>query len=138
MSRPSRRDFMKVITGYLLGLSGALGIAGVARYLTFESEPRRPTEYDLGLASDFALDTRTPVNEVPALLIRNQGGFVAVSLLCTHLGCTVEESPDGFVCPCHGSRYDVRGTVQRGPATEPLRQLRTEVTADARLVLHTE
>jgi Rieske Fe-S protein len=129
---------MQVITSYLLGLSGALGIAGVARFLAFESEPRRQTEFQLGLASDFAVNSRTLLDEVPALLIRNQGGFVALSLLCTHLGCTVEESSDGFLCPCHGSRYDVEGAVERGPAKEPLRRLRTEVTADARLVLYSE
>ena len=41
---------------------------------------------------------------------------------CTHLGCklhwnTVERSWD---CPCHGSRFDERGTVLHGPAVDDL------------------
>jgi len=129
---------MKVLTSYLLGLTGALGIAGVARFLSFESVPARQTEFDLGPAEDFASGSRTRVDHVPAMLIRTDAGFVALSLVCTHLGCTVEDTPEGFSCPCHGSRYGAAGAVERGPAREPLRSLRTEITSDGRLILYSE
>lgn len=50
------------------------------------------------------------------------GGFLALSRECTHLGCTVPWNPDEgrFVCPCHASTYDIRGAVTTPPAPRPL------------------
>ena len=39
VNSPSRRDFMKLLTSYLVGISGLLGLAGIGRYLSFESGP---------------------------------------------------------------------------------------------------
>ena len=48
--RPSRRDFLKLVTSYLVGISGALGLAGIGRYLSYDGGPPRKTEFDLGPA----------------------------------------------------------------------------------------
>lgn len=50
------------------------------------------------------------------------GGFLALSRTCTHLGCTVPWSPEKkqFACPCHGSIFDIRGEVVHAPAARPL------------------
>ncbi|HSG81254.1 MAG TPA: ubiquinol-cytochrome c reductase iron-sulfur subunit [Gemmatimonadota bacterium] len=50
------------------------------------------------------------------------GGFLALSRECTHLGCTVPwiEEEGRFVCPCHSSAYDVRGDVLSPPAPRAL------------------
>ena len=47
--------------------------------------------------------------------------FVAVGL-CTHLGCLPrEDGGDGFLCACHGSRFDFAGRVLKGsPAPKNL------------------
>lgn len=44
----------------------------------------------------------------------------AISLVCTHLGCTVNRVETGFLCPCHGSQYDADGIVVGGPAPKTL------------------
>jgi cytochrome b6-f complex iron-sulfur subunit len=50
------------------------------------------------------------------------GGFLAVSRKCTHLGCTVPwvDKEKKFACPCHGSAFDIRGEVISPPAPRAL------------------
>jgi Rieske Fe-S protein len=49
------------------------------------------------------------------------GTFLAFSFTCTHQGCAVTEvDGDEIVCPCHGSRFALDGTVAKGPASSPL------------------
>lgn len=57
-------------------------------------------------------------------------GYVAVSPICTHLGCTVEIQGARLECPCHGSTYDRGGRVLRGPAERPLRSFPVRGHAD--------
>jgi cytochrome b6-f complex iron-sulfur subunit len=49
--------------------------------------------------------------------------IAAISLVCTHLGCTVNRVETGFLCPCHGSQYDSDGIVVGGPAPKTLHWL---------------
>ncbi len=72
---------------------------------------------------------RFPLNSVTAfpqgkfyLARLPDGGFLAVSRECTHLGCTVPwvEDEHRFVCPCHSSTFDILGVVESPPAPRPL------------------
>lgn len=60
-------------------------------------------------------------------LTRTAEGLGAFSARCTHLGCTVRESQDGLLCPCHGARYDRVGRVVAGPARRDLPWLAVRV-----------
>jgi cytochrome b6-f complex iron-sulfur subunit len=137
-TRLSRRDFLKLARTALLAASGLLGLGGLIRFLNYQSQPPAPSEFDLGEASDYAPDSRTVLPQVPAVLTRTAAGFTALSLVCTHLGCTVEARADGFACPCHGSHFDPQGGVTRGPASKPLTALRVETTSDGKLKLYTK
>ena len=46
--------------------------------------------------------------------------FVITGTECNHRGCGVQRSGDGFRCPCHGARFDLDGSLDKGPATEDL------------------
>jgi cytochrome b6-f complex iron-sulfur subunit len=53
-------------------------------------------------------------------MYRSAEGICAVSLICTHLGCIVKQSGEGFECPCHGSQFTSHGEVTKGPAPQAL------------------
>jgi cytochrome b6-f complex iron-sulfur subunit len=137
MSILSRRDFLKMTSAAVLTLSGLLGLQGLFRFLDTQTDPLPPTDFDLGPASDLAAGSPSIHPEIPAVVMRTANGFTALSLVCTHLGCTVESKPEGFVCPCHGSKFDPQGKVTRGPAQNPLKSLRTGITSDGRLHVYT-
>ncbi len=67
-------------------------------------------------------------------IVREAGSVYALSLVCTHLGCTVNVAADVLRCPCHGSVFDRRGNVRRGPATRALTRLRLQRDGDYWLV----
>ncbi|MQY27333.1 Cytochrome b6-f complex iron-sulfur subunit [Nocardia sp. RB56] len=49
------------------------------------------------------------------------GNYLGFSTTCTHLGCAVNAVGGGTIdCPCHGSKFNLDGTVAVGPATRPL------------------
>jgi Rieske Fe-S protein len=56
---------------------------------------------------------------------RDEAGVLHVlSARCTHLGCIVHfnDAERAWECPCHGSRFDIDGSVIPGPANKPLQR----------------
>lgn len=52
--------------------------------------------------------------------------YTALSMRCTHEGCSVNPPSGGAItCSCHGSQFELNGTVKRGPATQPLKSYAT-------------
>ena len=138
MPNVSRRDFLSLARNGLLWLSAALGLGGLLRFLDYEPNPVPKTEFDLGAATNYPPGSRTLLANVPAMLIHTANGFSALSLTCTHLGCTVEQNKDEFVCPCHGSHFNLDGKLLHGPAAKTLASLHIETTEDGKLILHTD
>jgi len=67
-------------------------------------------------------------------VIREEEEYYAIGLACTHLGCTVAVTPGELVCPCHGSVFDRRGNVLKGPADRPLPRFAVEERGEYLLV----
>jgi Rieske Fe-S protein len=63
--------------------------------------------------------------------------FVAMSNVCTHLGCRVRWIADRqqFYCPCHDGVFDKEGNVVSGPPPRPLDRYETRVENDLLLIL---
>jgi Rieske Fe-S protein len=59
--------------------------------------------------------------------------FAALDAICTHMRCTVAYNALNITldCPCHGSTYEVDGTVIGGPAPRALRTFATRADATA-------
>lgn len=69
----------------------------------------------------------------PVALWREGDTVTAVSRRCSHLGCTVRPDGDSLLaCPCHGSRFDGRGHVARGPAKTDLTPLQVVAADDGK------
>ncbi|BHH85893.1 QcrA and Rieske domain-containing protein [Desulforhopalus sp. 52FAK] len=78
---------------------------------------------DVGMVAEFAPGTVTAVPQGQFhLACLEDGSFLALSKSCTHLGCSVpwDEDQNKFICPCHGSTFDLQGNVLTAPALRPL------------------
>ena len=63
--------------------------------------------------------------------------YRAISGICTHQSCVVSGYDAGssvFVCPCHGSRFDLQGNVVQGPAGSNLRSYTTRVENNSLII----
>lgn len=81
-------------------------------------EPSR--RFTIGGASEFPPGSVTFLPDRRVYVFNSADGFFCISSVCTHLGCNVRHAGTGFLCPCHGSRYDENGRVVAGPAPKPL------------------
>ena len=76
-------------------------------------------------------------NNTPGVVInRPDKGFVALSRVCTHLGCLVDYQKDKkrLLCPCHAGIYDLSGNVTSGPPPKPLQQFPLKVEGDSIII----
>jgi cytochrome b6-f complex iron-sulfur subunit len=124
-----RREF--IVRGAGLGAAGLAGVAalaGVARFMLPTVTYLTPKKFFVNVS-----DLPTSGNELVfpdqrVIVLRNAKGEVgAISLICTHLGCTVYRVATGYQCPCHGSQYDNEAEVVGGPAPEGLAWLPIKV-----------
>ncbi len=56
------------------------------------------------------------------IVIHAASGYVALSDICTHEGCSVgyDAASTHLVCPCHGGTFDLNGAVVAGPPPSAL------------------
>ncbi len=77
------------------------------------------------------------VNSNPVIIINNPSqGFIALSRVCTHLGCLVDydKSRSRLVCPCHAAQFDIDGKVISGPAPKPLTRFALTIEGDSVII----
>lgn len=123
----SRRSFLKKIWG-ALGIIAGLELSLISMSFLIPGKKKKQ-KYNVskiktvGRISDFKLNSVFPFRDGKFYLVRmNDGGFMALSLKCSHLGCAVvwNENRQEFVCPCHSSTFDIKGDVTRSPASRAL------------------
>jgi cytochrome b6-f complex iron-sulfur subunit len=67
----------------------------------------------------------------------DENRLIALSIICTHLGCIPAwlEGDRKFKCPCHGSGYYITGVNFEGPTPRPLERFAISKDADGFLVV---
>jgi cytochrome b6-f complex iron-sulfur subunit len=123
----SRRDFLKKLWKGLM-IFAVFEFAAVFFGFLFskkdtgrKEEPKNLTE--AGPVGSFRINSVTAFRNGRFYLARlADGGFMALSLRCTHLGCSInwEDDKNRFICPCHSSAFRIDGEVQNPPAPSAL------------------
>ncbi len=124
---PSRRRFLHLLWGGLgfIALAELVGV-GIAFFRPRASstqEDNADNLMEVGPVESFAPGSVTAFVRGQFYLSRlKEGGFLAISRRCTHLGCTVPwvSKENKFICPCHGSSFDIAGNVVSPPAPRAL------------------
>ena len=115
-----RRRFLTTIGWTGVGISAAVAVAGNLMYLKPAVDYGPASVLRAGRPEDYKEGVKELREDDRIVVIRDPRGFAAISVKCTHLGCTVRTSDAGFECPCHGSQFDSDGLVTGGPAPRPL------------------
>ena len=134
-----RRKFLNQIAVTGTALAGIVVSVPIIAYLLspFLEKKERPWQdlgpvyrYDPDSTVAIELEDPSPLRwagqtaKTSAWLRRNDNGFIAFSVHCTHLGCPVNWVDGGkiFLCPCHGGVFDAEGQPVGGPPTRPLQR----------------
>ncbi len=112
----SRREFLnKLWKG--LGVVAVIEFTAVFFGFLFsgksDDEKSRAVQlFDAGDVNLFQSNSVTIFRGGRFYLVRlSDGGFLALSIRCTHLGCSInwEDDKKRFICPCHASAFDING-----------------------------
>jgi cytochrome b6-f complex iron-sulfur subunit len=133
--KKSRRDFLGMAGLGASGLAILGSLLGVLRMPKPNVTPEVSKRVKVGKPSEFPPGTVKLYPEQKIRVVSAARGVAAMSMVCTHLGCVVTESDGGFMCPCHGSKFDAEGTVLGGPAPRGLPWYQMSLAADGSLVV---
>jgi Rieske Fe-S protein len=129
---------------FLIGTGLSAVAATMAACSTYGKQPEAAEETSAPPAGDQALpaDVIAKTADVPVgggVIVDETvvtqpapGDFKGFSSTCTHAGCTLRDVAGGTInCPCHGSKFNLDGTVANGPATKPLQSKSVSVQGES-------
>jgi nitrite reductase/ring-hydroxylating ferredoxin subunit len=129
-----RRDFLGLASLFAAAsalLFGAIGMLQLPKAAVLSSPSRK---FRVNLPDSLAAGEAFVPSGRSVALFRDAEGVYAISTVCTHLGCIVKPTGQGFDCPCHGSRFAPNGTVVKGPAPSPLAWLKVSAAGGSYIV----
>ncbi len=130
-----RRDYLGIAGLASAGVAVLASLAGMARLPKPRVTPEASSRFRAGSPAEFPPGTVKIIPEHKVRIASTPEGIAAMSMVCTHLGCIVGETSDGFSCPCHGSKFALDGKVLAGPAPSRLPWLAVSQSADGTLVV---
>ena len=148
-----RRGFLSIAISFIGSLIGlALGIPAVAYIVsptlqdktdswirigsTNKVEPGTPTLMKVKIQEQTGRDTSE--KDIAAYVLTDNGtDYIAMSNVCTHLGCRVRWVDDAglFFCPCHNAAFTRDGGIEYGPQPRPLDRFEVRTEDDQLFVL---
>lgn len=149
--RVTRRRFVQAGSAAAALVLGGTAVGGI-RYMFPNVLYEPPNTLKAGNPTDFADGTVTYFAEKNVFVRKAPQGFMAISAVCAHLGCTVSWHPDKdlgdgqakldgeklkgeFHCPCHGSVYTPKGEILAGPAPRGLDVFQVSIAKDGQLMV---
>jgi len=137
-----RRQFMVSLALAWATFAAALG--GLVTILSAFIIPRvdftRIETFKVGTPGNFPSKTVTEdFKSSGKFWVVNDGQKIfAVSVVCTHLGCTPNwmQNESKFKCPCHGSGFTMAGKNFEGPAPTWLRRYEVSLADDGQIVVN--
>lgn len=129
----SRREFLKSSWKFLGLLAIIEGVIVSFSFMRARHSKGVAEKKNLKVAGSLSLvppGTVMPFHSGRFYLVRlDDGGLMAISMVCTHLGCTVnwDSTEKTFKCPCHSSVFDSLGNVIKSPAGRALNYHRVVV-----------
>lgn len=115
-----RRDFLGLSSLWAMSAALLFALFGMLRLPKAAVLPSPSKKFRVTLPDTLAAGEPYVPPGRQVAIFRDAEGIHAVSTVCTHLGCVVKPNPEGFECPCHGSRFARDGGVTKGPAPRAL------------------
>jgi cytochrome b6-f complex iron-sulfur subunit len=135
----NRRDFLNTAAWWTTAGTLAFAAIGIARMPKPGVFPGRLSAMKIGPPGDYPVASEpVRVSGQNLFVLHDHEGFSAISAVCSHLGCIVAATPEGFACPCHGSRFAHDGKVTQGPAPSPLNWYEMSLAPDGQIVIDTK
>lgn len=116
----ARRDFLGLTAWWSAAAALLFGFLGAMRLPKAAVLPSPSKKFKLALPASAAAGLPYVPAGRSSAIYREGAQVYAISTICTHLGCIVKATDDGFDCPCHGSKFAKDGTVLKGPAPKAL------------------
>jgi cytochrome b6-f complex iron-sulfur subunit len=120
-----RRRFLKIILAFLGSITLLSFAYSLLKFLA--ALPARTAETKKLIIRKNEVPSGDAKNIIyrnaPAMIInRPDKGFIALTRVCTHLGCLVEynRGEQRLICPCHAGNFDLEGGVLSGPPPKSL------------------
>ena len=115
-----RRDVLGLASLWAMTSAFVFALGGIVRLPKAAVLPTPSRKFKVDLPESLAEGQAFVPPGRSVALFRDAEGVYAISTVCTHLGCIVKASGQGFDCPCHGSKFGADGSVVRGPAPRAL------------------
>jgi cytochrome b6-f complex iron-sulfur subunit len=140
----TRRAWLGVAWGAFSAASAA-ALAATGRFMFPNVLNEPPQQFKAGFPNEYGVGVDERWKEKYGVwLVRttedieqHAPGFYALSVTCTHLGCTPNflSAENKFKCPCHGSGFRITGVNFEGPAPRPLERTRIVLADDGQILV---